>query len=317
MISALSSVLTSLAHSYSHNLILLGDFNVNYLSPSPLLNQLHVISDLYSLDQIVAQPTHFSPSGTPSLIDLVFVPSSFSSYSCNVLLPISNSDHYSILLSLPFPATSSPAPSSPSSSRRVWLYYQADTLTMNKLLSSLPWTSILSTTDVNHSWQVFKHIFLNLTIPSKIVSPSLHPPWISRSLLSCFRRRNLLYKRDKSTNSPHDWSIYRSFRNSTLARLRSLKFKFFHSLSSSPTPRHFWSSVKKLRKKATSIPPLFDNNSLVHSDLPKANLLNHFFLLALILPHRLSLLLPILTLLLPLLVPSIFFVPKTNFFAFF
>ena len=100
---------------------------------------------------------------------------------------------------------------------------------------------------------------------------------ISRSLLSCFRRRNLLYKRAKSTNSPHDWSIYRSFRNSTLARLRSLKFKFFHSLSSSPTPRHFWSSVKKLRKKATSIPPLFDNNSFVHSDLPKANLLNQFF----------------------------------------
>ena len=45
----------------------------------------------------------------------------------------------------------------------------------------------------------------------------------------------------------------------------------------SPTPHHFWSSVKKLRKKATSIPPLFDNNSPVHSDLPKANLLNHFF----------------------------------------
>ena len=268
-------VLTSLAHSYSHNLILLGDFNVISLS------QLHVISDLFSLDQIVAQPTHFSPTGTPFLIDLVFVPSSFSSYSCNVLPPISNSDHHSILLSLPLTATSSPAPSSPSTSRRVWLYHRADTLTMNKLLWSTHWTSILSTTDVNHSWQVFKHIFLkvmHLTIPSQIVSPSLHPPWIPRSLLSCFKRRNLLYKRAKSTNSPHDWSIYRSFRNSTLTRLCSLKFKFFHSLSSPPTPRHFWSSVKKLRKKATSILPLFDNNSLVHSDLHKANLLNHFFL---------------------------------------
>ena len=114
---------------------------------------------------------------------------------------------------------------------------------------------------------------MHLTIPSKIVSPSLHPPWISRSLLSCFKRRNLLYKRAKSTNSPHDWSIYRSFGNSTLARLRCLKFKFFHSLSSS-TPRHFWSSVKKLHKKATSIPSLFDNNSLVHSE---ANVLNHYF----------------------------------------
>ena len=139
---------------------------------------------------------------------------------------------------------------------------------------------ILSTSDVNHSWLVFKHTFLkimHLTIPSKIASPTPHPPWISRSLLSSFRRRNLLYKRAKLTNSVQDWSLYRSFRNSTLALLRSLKSKFFRSLSSSPSPRHFWSSVKKLRKKVTSVPPLLHNNHFIHSDSSKASLLNNFF----------------------------------------
>ena len=90
-LNSLHNVLSSLAHSLTHNLILVGDFNVNYLSSSPLLNLLNVISDFFSLDQIVTQPTHFSPSGTPSLIDLVFVPS-FTSHSCTVLPPVSNSD---------------------------------------------------------------------------------------------------------------------------------------------------------------------------------------------------------------------------------
>ena len=100
--SSLQSVLESLPHSISLNLILLGDFNVDFSSPSSSLNLINSISDLFSLNQIVSQPTHFSVSNSPSLIDLVFIPASLPHYSCNVLLPISNSDHNSILLSLRF-----------------------------------------------------------------------------------------------------------------------------------------------------------------------------------------------------------------------
>ena len=46
-LNSLHNVLSSLAHSLTHNLILVGDFNVNYLSSSPLLNQLNVISDFF------------------------------------------------------------------------------------------------------------------------------------------------------------------------------------------------------------------------------------------------------------------------------
>ena len=136
---------------------------------------------------------NFSPSGTPSLIDLIFVP---SSRSCNVLPPISNSDRNSILCSLSLSTTSPSSSPSPSSSRRVWLYNQADILLINHFLSSIPWISILFTSDVNHAWLVFKHTFLkvmHLTIPSKNASPPPQPPWISRSLLSSFKHRNFLY----------------------------------------------------------------------------------------------------------------------------
>ena len=116
-----------------------------------------------------------------------------------------------------------------------------------------------------------------LTIPSKLVSTSPHPPWITRSFLSRIRHRNFLFKRAKSSNSLLHWSTYRSFRNETLSFLRSLKAKFFHRLSSSPSSRSFWSCIKKLRKKSSSIPPLSLSGNTIHSDASKANLLNDFF----------------------------------------
>ena len=118
----------------------------------------------------------------------------------------SNPNPNSIFFSLPLSVSSPFSSPSSSSSRRIWLYNQADILLIITFLSSIPWTSILSSSDVDHSWLVFKHTFLkimHLTIPSKIVSPPPHPPCISRSLLSSFKRRNFLYKRAKSTNPPY------------------------------------------------------------------------------------------------------------------
>ena len=69
----------------SKDLILIGDFNVDYANPSPLLDKLHTISDLFNLTKIIHQPTHFSHTGTPSTIDLVFVPCSFQPTHYEVL----------------------------------------------------------------------------------------------------------------------------------------------------------------------------------------------------------------------------------------
>ena len=119
---------------------------------------------------------------------------------------------------------------------------------------------------------------MHLTVPSRFVSSPLHPPWIDRSFLSRIKYRNFLFKRAKLSNSTLDWSAYRSFRNKSLSYCRSLKFKFFNRLSSSPDSHHFWSTLKKFRKKSSSIPPLLSRSGcLVHSDLSKANLLNEFF----------------------------------------
>ena len=83
------------------NLILLGDFNVNFFSSShPFYSHLCNIIDSFSLHQCVTDPTHTSPSGTASLIDLVFVSDSQLLSNCVIIPPLGTSDHNGIHVSL-------------------------------------------------------------------------------------------------------------------------------------------------------------------------------------------------------------------------
>ena len=99
-----------------------------------------------------------------------------TSNSCHILPPVSTSNHDSILFSICQSVsvnTDLPGPSC----RRV--SDQADFKSANLLLSSIPWDSLLSDSDVNYSWSVFKEVFLNImnrTIPTKVSYSTTHPP---------------------------------------------------------------------------------------------------------------------------------------------
>ena len=174
-LSVLSSTLQNLRHSVLSNLILVGDFNVHYSpsSSSSLYRDLKSIAVSYSLSQVITDPTHFSHSGSPSIIDLVFLHSTFSS-NYAILPPVSSSNHNSILLSVSPPSSfhRSPKPTR----RRVWLYSPADLSKINDLLSSTSWDL---SSDVDASWLSFKSHFLKIMhtcIPSKLLPDSpLHP----------------------------------------------------------------------------------------------------------------------------------------------
>ena len=271
-LSVLYSTLQNLRHSVLSNLILVGDFNVHYSpsSSSSLFCDLKSIAVSYSLSQVITDPTHFSHSDSPSIIDLVFLPSTFSS-NYAILPPVSSSDHNSILLSVSPPSSfhHSPKPTR----RRVWLYSQADLSKINNLLSS---TSLDLSSDIDAFWLSFKSHFLKIMhtcIPSKLLPDSPLPPWINRSLAAKMRTRQRLYRRAISTRSPSHLSSYRSLRNHITS---SLKHSFFHSLSHA-APSKFWSFVKSLRKSTTSIPTLSSDGTPIESDLSKAQCLNEFF----------------------------------------
>ena len=60
-------------HACFSNFVILGDFDVNFEPSHHLYSHLLDFMTSFSLTQVVDSPTHFSPSGQPSCIDLVFV----------------------------------------------------------------------------------------------------------------------------------------------------------------------------------------------------------------------------------------------------
>ena len=146
------------------------------MSPSPLLTTLLDFTNSIGLSQIVKEPTHYSHSGIPSIIDRIFVPSNLSCLSF-VFPPLSSSVHNSLLFIDPLRHHFKPPT---KNLRNIWLYSKSDFKAANAILSSLPWDSLLSSTDVNYFWSMFKEVFIevmNRTIPSKLVLIKNSPPW--------------------------------------------------------------------------------------------------------------------------------------------
>ena len=70
VLDSLHDSLCNLDVSLFSHFILLGDFNVDFLSPNrPLFAKLLSITSCFLLEQVVTEPTHFSHSGSPSIIN--------------------------------------------------------------------------------------------------------------------------------------------------------------------------------------------------------------------------------------------------------
>ena len=262
----LINFLTSLSHDRMKNFFLTGYFNINFMSPSPLLTKLLDIINSIGLSQVVKEPTHYSHLGTPSIIDLIFVPSNLSCLSF-VSPPLSSSDHNLLLFIVPLRQCYKP----PSKSlHNIRLYSKGDFKAANVILSYLPWDSLLSSTDVNYACSIFKEVFIevmNRTVPSKLVPIKNSPHWANNHLLSCISKHNALFTKAKRAKSSSLMSQYHICRNKTLSYQRHLKSTFFHKLSPSSSSKDFWSLFKKLNKKSRL--PLFPLRTLIAPQLPQ------------------------------------------------
>ena len=125
--------------SYFSNFVIVGDFNVDFTCTHPLYGHLSDFMTSFCLSQIVDSPTHFSPTGKPSLIDLVFVSNLHSCLNCTTIPQLANSDHFGLSLSM----KTDHLPSNSFPRRRVWRYKHADFQRANEMLCDLNLNDIL------------------------------------------------------------------------------------------------------------------------------------------------------------------------------
>ena len=266
VLNSLHDTFCNLDVSLFSHFILVGDLNVDFLSPNrPLYDKLLSVTSCFLLQQAVTEPTHFSHSGTPSIIDLVFVSNPTYLISCSTISPLSTSDHLGILLTYKLPTTNK----RPHSCRRtVWCYSLADFEKAREMLDSVDWVQLLDEPNVDQCWQTWQSTYLNIIskcIPKKILSSN---PAICRAI----KRRNSLFKAYKRSGSSSKLLQYKFIRNRIVSEVRKAKLQFFKQLQVVDV-KTFWKLFKLLTRKESSIPALLaPNSALVMNDLQKAEI---------------------------------------------
>ena len=140
------------------NLVLLGDFNIDTLSPSHhLYHHLSEILDCFSLCQVNSTPTHCSHNGHWTLIDLALLSSPEHLSVCETIPPLGNSDHLGLHVVINRQAKQSVVRN--NTRRQVWRYAQADFDLASLLLSNLDLEATLDPNNISISWNRWKHFF--------------------------------------------------------------------------------------------------------------------------------------------------------------
>ena len=226
-----------------------------------------------------ASPTHYTPNGCKTMIDLALISSPENIISCETVPPLSNSDHLGILVVTEGQKRQPTVQNNPH--RQIWQYARADFELASNILSNLDLASIMDTSDIHQSWKKWKEAFLNTMescIPKSTLPKRHNLPWLSKSLIQSMKKRNLLYKRAHATNNPTIIAKYRSVRNSLVNKVKKAKSTYFRRLTTRNS-KQFWKIVKRVSKKEITIPTLTGNNTseITTTSAEKANMLNSFF----------------------------------------
>ena len=255
--------------------ILLGDFNVNFQNPlHPLFLYLNDILLIFSLKQVVSSFTHICPNANTSLIDLVMLSDPLLLKSCVTVPPLASSDHLGVSLVVEWKVI---CRSFKNPSRLVWIYKNGDFARACELIDDFDWECVFSD-DVDSSassWSPFLEI-MNECVPQRALSLRKNLPWLTNDITRLIHQRNSQYQKAKKSNDPSQFALYKTLRNKVVEMLRSAKMNYFNSLSPSNS-KHFWKSVKLLKKQPTQIPSLYYGKSEANTSNEKAEMLNSFF----------------------------------------
>uniref|UniRef100_A0A8C6NRV0 Reverse transcriptase domain-containing protein n=1 Tax=Nothobranchius furzeri TaxID=105023 RepID=A0A8C6NRV0_NOTFU len=246
----------------SMELILLGDFNLNWLDESTLPERILLNSS--NLTQLVSEPTRTCATNS-SLIDWILVthPDRFSDYG---ILPNCFSDH-----SVIFCFWKISLPHTPAKMIRLRDLHTFNTDQYLQELHSLNWNRLFLIPDVNDAWAFFHSQFMQvLDKHAPWVSVKIkgsHLPWISHDLIALFKKRDKAWKVAKLSNLHEHWTVYRKLRNFCTTQTRNAKANFYKNALHKDinNPKRFWDKIKDLRGKTNvKISHLNVNGSLIN-----------------------------------------------------
>ena len=264
-------------------IILVGDFNLNWNKPSPIKTTFEHSLAAFGLSQHVVGLTHVSHLGNESLIDLNFATDSLNVKKCSVLTT-DISDHYCTHLIL-----STSTPRNPRRIIETRSYKHFDPHRFIEDASRAPFMQLAKdpSLSINQKVQELDGIILNLLdrqVPvRRIRVRGAKCPWMTTHLQYLIKTRNKFHRTIFNSPTPSDNQVkhYLKFRNFVTNRIRNAK-RFYYSQVLSSDRQSFFRCLQtftgKVKSNHTTDIKILKYNDIIYSDHKQiANSLNHFF----------------------------------------
>ena len=112
-------------------------------------------------------------------------------------------------------------------------------------------------------------------IPYKPRKTNNQKPWVTRELITLFRKRDRLHKRWKQRQTLSAQQNFKAARANCQRLLRKSHDEYMETIfSADASSNKLWSFVKHKRKDACTVSPLRENGVLISDAVGKANILN-------------------------------------------
>ena len=279
----LSDMQSSFDKIYSEQydcIIITGDFNDRCVSwnddhpSSELKNKLRDLVTFNNMFQLISQPTHYTKTSA-HILDLIITDSPGYVTNCGTLDPLGDLHHVPV-----FGKLNMTKYRTPTISREVWHYNNADLVGLNTAIQESDWSILTECDNVDTATTYLTNHFSNTArnhVPvRKIRLRSKDKPWFSSSVRKLIRLRNRWSGIFNRTNNPTHKiirNIYRSRVKNEMKRQKNLYFDEQMQKLNNPelSNKKYWNIVKQLlgNKIKKSIPTLIDNNTHYTTDQKK------------------------------------------------
>ena len=194
--------------------------------------------------------------------------------------PFSSSDHNGIKTDINLNSTRIN-----HKTRKIYLYSKGDYEGLNEETSKQDWSTLLSNTDIEDNWSIFKDQYARLVdkyVPSKFITPGRRhkPTWCRyKSVRRAKKKRRKLWVQYQRTKLESDRLLYEEQRKDTDSTIKKAKENYEEKLVNSlkEDPKRFWNYSRHFTRSSSTIEVLEDQGNKITDDNDKANLLNDFF----------------------------------------
>ena len=278
--SLISAQLKSFELNSSHDVLLIGDFNVNYLDRNTIgFKGLKDIERRFLLHQIIDTPTRIH-NQSKSLIDLIFT--NIDHIMFKGTIEVSISDHLPIFIVI---KKCKKFKNTTNFTGRSYKNYNVEQY-QTSLKEDPQWTSYWLSHDVNVKWKIFHEIVMRCAdLYCPLVQMRLNTDsegWLTKEVIEAIFEKNRKYKIARRSRSAEDWTSFKIQRKYARKLLLNTKEEFLKNQLEihRANPRNFWRKLNGIignSKNSQTFTCIQNDNGVKLEKSDAAEYMNDYF----------------------------------------